>query len=78
MSEKCTKEHFLKCVSEHNIEILRNNGVNRHIRFKKIGTTDAMFDIVTWPNHLCITGDYGSYLFSRIHDMFEFFRKNNG
>lgn len=31
------------------------------------------FDLVTWPGHLAISGDCGSFLFSRTSDMFEFF-----
>jgi hypothetical protein len=34
------------------------------------------FDIITWPGKLCISGDMGCYVFSRLHDMFEFFRHN--
>jgi hypothetical protein len=40
------------------------------------GSFNGQYDIVTWPGHLCITGDYGSYLFARTEDMFEFFRRD--
>ncbi len=32
------------------------------------------FDILTWPGHLCYTGDMGTYVFSRVRDMLDFFR----
>ena len=32
------------------------------------------FDIVTYPWHLVFSGDMGSFVFSRVEDMFEFFR----
>lgn len=32
------------------------------------------FDLVTWPGYLCYSGDMGTFVFSRLPDMFEFFR----
>ncbi len=32
------------------------------------------FDLITWPGYLCYTGDMGTFVFRRLHDMFEFFR----
>jgi len=43
----------------------------------KENTSNAQYDVLTWDGHLCITGDYGSYLFARIEDMFEFFRSGD-
>lgn len=72
----CTKEIFLDCVKDHDIKIIYDNDVNRHIRLQnKDGSYNAKYDIITWDNHLCITGDYGSYLFQRTTDMFNFFRQ---
>jgi hypothetical protein len=38
------------------------------------------FDIVTWPGFLAYAGDMGSFVFTRLEDMFKFFRtdRNNG
>ncbi|HRD65697.1 MAG TPA: hypothetical protein PKY50_06030 [Candidatus Competibacter sp.] len=33
------------------------------------------FDLLTWPGYLCYTGDMGTYVFRRLHDMFQFFRR---
>jgi hypothetical protein len=33
------------------------------------------FDLITWPGNLCYTGDMGTYVFSRVEDMFTFFRQ---
>ncbi len=71
-------ERFLKDIATHKITILRDDGMNRHIRFKKPDTTDMYFDLITWPGHLCYTGDMGTFVFSRIEDMFQFFRKREG
>jgi hypothetical protein len=73
---ECTKENFLENIKNHKIEIIQDNGVYRHLQFSK-GCFDQRFDIVTWPGHLCYTGDMGSYLFSRVEDMFTFFRRDD-
>lgn len=69
-------ERFPKDVSEHVMTVLRDDGVSRHIRFRRPGTMCMGFDIVTWPGVLCYTGDMGTYVFQRLEDMFEFFRDN--
>ena len=73
MSE-CTEEMFLGDTTEHKITILRDDGVARHIRFRAPGTICYGFDLITWPGHLCISGDCGTYVFQRLEDMFELFR----
>ncbi len=74
MSDQCTEESFLKDVADHAMTIIRDDGVNRHIRFAKPGTGCMHFDLITWPGALCYTGDMGTYVFQRTTDMFEFFR----
>jgi hypothetical protein len=74
MSFKCTPEMFAGDVDEHQMKVIRADGVYRHLRFRKPGTRTYWFDIVTWPGTLCINGDCGTYVFSRLTDMFEFFR----
>ena len=73
MSE-CTEERFLRDVAQHELTIIRDDGVNRHLRFKKPGTYNMHFDLITWPGYLCYTGDMGTYVFQRLKDMFAFFR----
>lgn len=73
MSE-CTEERFLKDVAEHTMTIVRDDGVNRHLSFSRGNSSVYRFDILTWPGHLCVTGDCGTYVFRRLCDMFEFFR----
>jgi hypothetical protein len=77
MNNQCTKERFVKDTENHKMEILQNDGMRRHLRMSK-GSSDGRYDILTWDGHLCITGDYGSYLFARTKDMFEFFRSKTG
>ncbi|MFM0405253.1 hypothetical protein [Paraburkholderia dipogonis] len=72
----CPKEQFLRDVGEHEMTVLRDAAVNRHLRFRKPGTSCYGFDLITWTGHLLITGDCGSFLFRRLDDMFEFFRSD--
>ncbi len=72
--DKCSELQFLKDVAEHGMTALRDDGVHRHIQFRKPGTGIDGFDLITWPGHLCFTGDRGTYVFSRLTDMFMFFR----
>lgn len=77
MTESATDEalrRFPADVAEHQLTILKSDGIYRHLRFRKPGTGCMGFDIITWPGYLAYTGDMGEFLFSRLPDMFEFFR----
>lgn len=63
-------EHEFK---NHELTIIRDDGVYRHLRCCRPDTWSYGFEIVTWPGHLAISGDIGCYVFSRVTDMFEFF-----
>lgn len=65
---------FLKDVATHEMTVLLDNGTHRHIRFRRPGTTCMGFDLVTWPGYLAVSGDMGDFMFTRLLDMFEFFR----
>ncbi len=70
----CTEAVFLEHVSQHTMTVIRDDGVYRHIRFKRQDSSFYWFDLITWPGALCIDGDCGTYVFRRLDDMFEFFR----
>ncbi len=69
---------FLADTASHELRIVVDDGVHRHLQFRRPGTYCYGFDIVTWPGHLAISGDMGTAVFSRLHDMFEFFRAKPG
>lgn len=69
-----TKQDFDKQVANHAMTIHVDSGKNRHLTFKPKGNTNMWFEIVTWYGSLCINGDMGTYVFSRVPDMFNFFR----
>lgn len=71
---QCSEEQFLKDVATHQMTMIADGGFSRHLRFRRPDTSSYWFDIITWPGKLCITGDMGTYVFSRIEDMFDFFR----
>ncbi|MEX0141999.1 hypothetical protein MRBLMS1_002840 [Massilia sp. LMS1-1-1.1] len=76
MSAACSEERFLRDVAKHEMTVIRDDGVHRHIRFKQPDSSNMFFDLVTWPGFLCYSGDMGAYVFQRTQDMFGFFRKN--
>jgi hypothetical protein len=74
MSADVTEERFLRDVAQHKMTVIKDDGVHRHLHFAKPGTSCMHFDLITWPGYLCYTGDMGTYVFTRLRDMFEFFR----
>lgn len=71
---QCSQEQFFKDVSSHKMNVIRDDGIHRHIRFKRPESSTYWFEIVTYPGALVIDGDMGTYVFKRLDDMFEFFR----
>lgn len=69
-----TAETFLKDVANHKLHIVNDSGIYRNLILSS-GCIECRFEITTWPNHLCISGDMGCYVFSRCEDMFQFFRR---
>lgn len=69
-------DQFNGDIAQHQMKIIRDDGVVRHIRFKRPETTCMHFDLLTWPGYLCYTGDMGTYVFRRLEDMFKFFRRS--
>ena len=74
----CTHEQFLADVSEHVLTVKLNAGLYRHLRFQKHTSSVHWFDLVTWPGVLVIRGYMGTWVFSRVEDMFTFFRSGPG
>jgi len=72
-SEEQVREQFLADTNRHTMTILKDDGLYRHVRFMRGGSSFYYYDLVTWPGHLVICGDMGDWHFARIRDMFEFF-----
>lgn len=73
----CTQAQFMKDVAQHEMQVLHDDGVYRHIRFREPDSMMQHFDLVTYPGHLVYSGDMGTYVFERLTDMFTFFRVEN-
>ena len=68
------QERFQKAISGHEMTIVSDAGLFRHLTFKKPESFIYGFHITTWPGYLAISGDAGCYVFARLPDMFNFFR----
>ena len=78
MNNQMNKEDFLKDVANHQLTILKDDGIYRHIHLGSPNTNNQSFEIVTWPGYLSYSGDMGCFVFSRLEDMFRFFRDSSG
>lgn len=78
MLDALTEKQFNRDIATHQIDVLRDDGVYRHVRCRRPGTGCMGFDIVTWPGYLAYSGDMGDYMFTRLNDMFDFFRNSWG
>jgi hypothetical protein len=76
-NRKPNEESFLRDVAKHEVKVLLDNGIYRHLRLAQPQSSNMWFDVVTWPGHLAYAGDMGSFVFSRLPDMFEFFRTDS-
>jgi len=72
-----TEKSFLYDAKDHQMTVIRDDGIYRDVAFKKPGTSDMSFHLITWPMYLCYTGDMGTYVFRRTADMFSFFRTSH-
>lgn len=68
---------FVGDTEKHEMSILHDDGVYRHLQFQAPGTLVGRFEITTTPGMLTITGDMGTYVFARHDDMFQFFRQGS-
>lgn len=68
-------KQFITDVRDHEMSVEHDDGVFRHLRFRKPDAWMYHYEITTWPGHLTITGDMGTFTFARLHDMFQFFNE---
>lgn len=62
----------------HEMTVLLDQGLYRHLRFRRPEASEFWFEIITSPGLLTINGDMGTFTFSRLEDMFQFFRRHDG
>ena len=76
MSAPDIATRFARDTAEHELAVLHDDGLYRHLRFRRPDRNTYWFDLVTWPGNLAIKGDMGSFLFARERDMFDFMRRD--
>lgn len=64
---------FLKDVANHNLLILLDQGLYRHVVFSNGNSKHMQFTLTTTPGRLVFGGDMGCFVFERSPDMFAFF-----
>lgn len=69
-----TEASFLRDVAKHEMTVIHDAGEIRHLRFGRPSDSNMHFNITTVPGYLMFTGDMGALTFTRLRDMFEFFR----
>lgn len=73
MSEEIAAR-FARETAEHQMTVLHDDGLYRHLRFRNPKSGMYWFDLITVPGALIFRGDGDSFVFARLADMFEFFR----
>ena len=70
-------DQLLRDVSGHVLTVEEDDGLYRHLHFAHPKISNLWFDLIPWPGNLTIHGDMGTWSFSRIENMFEFFRSKD-
>lgn len=66
-------ERFANDTKDHKMKVLHDDGLYRHLVFKRPDSSFYWFEIITWPGNLLFGGDMGTFAFKRVEDMFTFF-----
>lgn len=72
------KTRFAADTAGHQMAVLLDRGLYRHLRFADPASRISWFEIITVPGLLTINGDMGTFTFAREQDMFGFFRRPDG
>ncbi|MBT2484822.1 MULTISPECIES: hypothetical protein [unclassified Microbacterium] len=68
------RRQFISETQRHEMRVLHDEGLYRHLRFQAPGTGIWHWDLITWPGSLAIRGDIGEgHIFTRVDDMLRFF-----
>jgi hypothetical protein len=72
-----SRDRFAEATAGHQMQILHDDGIYRHLRFQNPDCSEYWYDLITAPGTLTITGDMGDFLFRRVEDMFDFFGRRS-
>ena len=73
-----TLEQFLSHVANHQLTVNLDQDLFRDLTVMKPNSGDMHYHITTRPGYLMFTGDMGSFVFTRLSDMLDFFRDKDG
>lgn len=76
-AEEDARARFMTDVTLHEMAVLHDDGLYRHLLFRAPSGFD-WFEVITWPGNLTINGGHGTWTFARTEDMFQFFRSSRG
>lgn len=69
---------FARETAGHEMTVLHDDGLYRHLRFAPEGSSLYWWDLITWPYNLIVNGSHGSFHFCRFgpdtEDMLVLFR----
>lgn len=67
-------QDFLRNTEKHELAVIKEDGLYRHLRMGEPGRSSWSWSIMTWPGYLAIHGDVADgFCFRRLEDMIEFF-----
>jgi hypothetical protein len=72
-AEDRARAAFEQDTADHVLSVKHDDGLYRHLRCGKPGTSVYRFDLVTWPGYLYVGGDVDDFVFARTPDMFLWF-----
>lgn len=68
------EERFASEADGATMTVVKDDGVHRHLSFRFPKASWGPCEVVTWPGALTLRGGLGCWSFTRVEDMFEFFR----
>ncbi len=71
------QRRFKADIASHQIHVRHDEGVYRHVVFSRPESSCYLFSLTTTPGRLTYGGDMGTFVFERLTDMFEFFRRDH-
>lgn len=71
---ECDYKRFAHDTADHQMTILHFEPPYVHLMFSKPKTNNYRFDLISAPGQMIVTGDMGSWIFSRERDMWNFFK----
>jgi hypothetical protein len=67
-------DRFRSDTADHLMTIAHDDGLYRHLQFRRLNGSMYWFDVITAPGVLIFQGDGDAFVWRRVTDMFEFFR----